>query len=117
MAYGCYLTLDQPVWVRGDFSSTDKLSGTIYTDKARSTTLNLTGSSLTVRIFKRWHNVDYFSKVASIVSAANGTWSYVVARGELPQPGIYLLKVELSSSGIQISTFPEEFEIIEGPHA
>lgn len=117
MAYKAYLVLDQPIWNNGDYSSSNKLTGTIYTDASKSTAYSLTGLTLKIRIFKRWNSTDYFDKTASIVVAANGTWSYAVAQGEMPQPGLYLLKIELSSSGNQVSTFPEEFEILEGPHA
>ena len=61
---------------------------------------------------------DQFGKTASAVVAANGTWSYAVGQGEMPPPGIYNVKVELSSSGIQESTLNrQELLIIEGPAA
>lgn len=117
MAYKAYLTLDQPIWNNGDYSSSNKLTGTIYSDASKSTAYSLSGLTLTIRIFKRWQSRDYFSKTATIVSASAGTWEYAVGRGEMPQPGLYLIKIEMSSSGNQVSTFPEEFEILEGPHA
>jgi len=49
--------------------------------------------------------------------AANGTWSYAVKQGEMPTEGVYLVKVELAQTGIQESTFPEEFTVIKGPGA
>lgn len=117
MAYKAYLTLDQPRWVNGDYSSSNKLTGTIYSDASKATAYSLTGLTLKIRIFKRWQNSDYFDKTATIVSASAGTWEYAVAKGEMPQPGMYVLKVEMSSSGNQVSTFPEEFEVLEGPYA
>ena len=118
MSYGTYCTLDQTKWVRGNYSSSNKLTGTIYSDRSKSTAFNLTGYTLTIRIYKRWYNHDYFGKEASIVVAASGTWSYAVAQYEMPStPGIYLLSVELSKSGEVMNTFPEEFEIMEMPTA
>lgn len=117
MAYKAYLRLDQPIWNNGDYSSSNKLTGTIYTDASKSNPYSLTGLTLKIRIFKRWQNTDYFDKTATIVIAASGTWEYAVATGEMPGPGLYMIKIEMSSSGNQVSTFPEEFEILEGPYA
>jgi len=52
------------------------------------------------------------------VNAANGTWSYAVAVGEIPSEGLYLVKVELSQTGEQMSTLnDQELLIIKGPSA
>ena len=116
MAYGLYHTLDQKRWYAGDFSSENKLTGTIYTDKDRSSAKNLTGYTLTVRIYSRWYAGDRFNKTATIVTAASGTWSYAVADGEIPSAGLYLVKIELSKSGVVESTLnSEELHILEGP--
>jgi len=118
MAYGAYCKLDQTRWVRGNYSSSNKLTGTIYSDKLKTSAFNLTGYTLKVRIFKRWYNHDYFNKTADIVVAASGTWSYAVAQHEMPTtPGVYLLSIELSKSGEVMNTFPEEFTIVEMPTA
>jgi len=115
MAYGAYLSLDQTRWIRGDYSSTNKLTGTIYTDKAKSTALNLTGYTVKVRIYKRWKYSDIFNKTATIVTAASGTWSYAVASNEMVTSGFWLVEAELSKTGEVMSTYPVEFEVLESP--
>lgn len=96
MAYGLYLKLDQGVWGYGDYSPTNKLTGTIYSDKQMNTPADLTGKTLTIRIFKENKKSDYFDKTASIVSGTAGTWEYAVNEGELPGDGIWFVKVEVS---------------------
>jgi len=115
--YGPYLTLDQKRWNAGDFSSSNKLTGTIYTTSAKTAAFDLTGYALQVRIFKRWTTSDLFNKTATIVSAVNGTWEYGVVSGEMATSGLYQLEIELSKSGEVMSTFPVEFHILSGPSA
>jgi len=116
MAYGVYCKLDQTRWARGNYSDTNKLTGTLYSDAPKTTAFDITGYTLKVRVFQRWNNYDYFNKTASIETAASGTWSYAVAQNEMPTtPGIYLLSIELSKSGEVMSSFPEEFRITENP--
>jgi len=116
MVYGAYCVLGQDKWIRGNYSSSNKLTGTIYSNKLKTSALDITGYTLKVRIFKRWRNTDYFGKTASIVIAASGTWSYAVGANEMPTtPGDYLLSIELSKSGEVMNTFPEEFTIVEMP--
>ena len=120
MPLSAYLKLDQTILHRNDFSSDDsyRFSGTVYSDRNFTTAINLTGFTLTVRMFKEWHSSDYFNKAAIINVAASGTWYYEVATGELPAPGVYLVKVELTKSGSQISTINrQEILIKEGPSA
>lgn len=115
MVYGLYLTLDQPKWFRGDYSDTDKLTGTVYTDKNKQTAKDLTGFTITLRLYKPRHFGDYFNRTATIVVAANGTWSYAVGSGQMPPDGIYYFKVELSKSGTVESTINTvEFYVIDG---
>ncbi|MGI0021809.1 MAG: BppU family phage baseplate upper protein [Nitrososphaeraceae archaeon] len=101
-----YLKIDQKTLFRNDFSSSSsyRFSGTIYTDRPQTTAFNLTGYTLTIRFFKEWYSSDFFDKAATINVAASGTWYYNVASGDLPTPGIYMCKVELTKSGEQIST-------------
>lgn len=115
MVYGIYNKLDQAKWREGDFSSTNKLTGTIYSDRNKTSAFNLTGYAIKVKMYKRWRNSDYFGKIGAIVVAASGTWSYAVAQGEMPPSGLYLIEVELTKAGEQMSTFPEEFYIQSGP--
>ena len=117
MAYGLWLALGQSRIYRGDFSATNKLTGTIYTDKNLTTAKNLTGYTITVRIHRKGHYGDFFNKTADIVTAGDGTWSYAIGNGELPPRGIYWVKVEISKSGDKESTLNRvELHILEGPN-
>lgn len=119
MAYGLYLSLDQPRWFRDNFSATNKLTGTIYTDINQTTAKNLTGYTLKVRLSKPdgpGKFSDFFDKTASIVVAANGTWEYAVQDGDMPARGLYYMTLEIAQSGDQESTLNRvEFHILEGP--
>ena len=116
MVYGLFLVLDQLKWARNDFSSENKLTGTIYSDKQMVTPKNLTGYTIKVKMFKPGRLSDRFNKTADIVVAASGTWSYAVQQGEIPPPGIYWVKVELSKSGVQESTLNRvELLVLGGP--
>lgn len=117
MVYGAYLVLDQPRWIRANYSDTNLLTGTIYSDKNKTTAFDLTGYTLKIRIYKRWQNTELFGKTATIVTAASGTWSYAVAIHEMVSQGFYLVSIELSKSGEVMSTFPEEFQVLEMPAA
>ena len=118
MAYGLYLELDQKQWYRSDYSSENKLTGTIYTDKNMTVAKNLTGYTITVRMFKPRTIGDRFNKTASIVTAASGTWDYAVGEGEMPIWGLYEVKVELTKSGVKESTLNNVIlQVLEGPSA
>ena len=118
MAYGLYLALDQSRWFRGDFSTDNALTGTIYTDVNETTVKDLTGYTLTIRMHRPLHFGDWFGKTASIVIAANGTWKYNLVQGDTPPRGIFYVKLELTKSGVQESTINrEELEILGGPNA
>jgi hypothetical protein len=118
MAYGLWLTLDQDIWYRGDYSSENKLTGTIYTDKNRTVAKNLTGYTIKIRLFKPRTIGDRFNKTASIVTAADGTFDYAVGQGEMPIFGLYEVIVELSKSGVKESTLNHvELQVLEGPNA
>lgn len=118
MVYGIYLSLDQTQWFRGDFSSENKLTGTIYTDNQLVTAKDLTGFTVTIVLFRPGTLSSRFRKTATIVSAANGTWEYAVQDSEMPPSGIYQAKVELTKSGVQESTLNYvELLILTGPEA
>ena len=118
MAYGIFLKLDQSRVYTGDFSSDGFLTGTIYTDSILSTAKNLTGYTLKVRMHKPGSSGDSFNKTATIVTAASGTWKYLVVSGDLPPAGLYYVKIELSSSGVLESTLNRvELLILGGPTA
>lgn len=115
MVLGAYLTVDQKQLPYNDYSSSNKLTGTIYTTESRTTAFNLTGYTLKVRLYKRWFTSDYFGKTANITVAASGTWNYPIAQNECPPPGLYLIEIEMSQSGEVFSTFPEEIIVRESP--
>ena len=116
MAYGAYLKLDQKVLYNGDYSDTNKLTGTIYTDAGLSSAFNLTGYTLKVRMFERDSTEDWFDNTATIVTAGSGTWSYAIADNDLPSAGIYIVAVELSKSGEVMTTLNNvEILIKSGP--
>ena len=116
MAYGLYISIDQPRWFREDFSDQDKLTGTIWTDKNEVTAKNLTGYTLKLRLHRPIHFGDFFNLTADIVVAASGTWSISITKGVVPPRGIYFAKMELSKSGTLVSTLNrEELFILGGP--
>ena len=118
MAYGIYLKLDQKRWFRNDFSATNKLTGTIYTDVNEVTPKDLTGYTITIKMWKPRTIGDRFNKQASIVVAADGTFEYAVQEGDMPIYGIYYVIVEISKSGDRESTLNQvEFQLLEGPNA
>lgn len=115
MAYGIYLAVDQDRWFYGDFSSENKLTGTIYTDKNLSQKKNLSGYTVKIKMFTPRTIGARFDKTATIVSASGGTWEYAVQEGEMPIFGMYLVKAELTKSGVRESTLNHvEFQVLEG---
>ena len=116
MAYGLYLALDQNRWFRGDFSATNAFTGTLYTDINQVTAKNLTGYSVQIRFHRPIHFGDFFNKQATIVVAADGTFSYNFAQGDTPPRGIWMVKIEISKAGDLESTLNRvEFFILPGP--
>ncbi len=117
MAYVLYLALDQARWFRGDFSSDNPLTGTIYTDVNNQSAKNLTGYAIQIRMHRPIHFGDFFNKTGSIVVAGDGTFSYNLQQGETPPRGIYYVKVEITKSGVVESTLNrEELHILGGPN-
>ena len=114
MAYGLWLTLDQKQWFRDDFSSENKLTGTIYTDINKTSTKNLSGYTLKIRMHRPKYYGDFFNQIAS--DDGSGVFSYAVGVGEMPPRGIYFVKIELSKTGVVESTLNRvELQILEGP--
>jgi hypothetical protein len=112
LPYGLYLKIDQDVWAKGDYSTENKFTGTVYTNKGRTTAKNLTGYTLTVRMFEPYKEADFFNKTADIVVAANGTWSRTVEQNDMPDSGLYLVKLELSKVGVIESTLNRQELIV-----
>jgi len=118
MTYGIYLDLDTPRWFRNDFSSENKITGTIYTDVNKSVVKDLTGYTVKIKMFKPHQIGDRFNKTATIVSASNGTFEYAVQDGDMPIYGLYWMVVELTKSGVRETTLNDvEFQLLEGPNA
>lgn len=118
MAYGLWLALDQSRWFRGDFSSDNALTGTIYTDVNQTSVKDLTGYTLTIRMHRPIHFGDFFNRDASIVIAANGTFSYNFVSGDSPPRGLYFVKLELAKAGVVESTLNRvELHVLGGPNA
>ena len=116
MVYGLYLVTDQDRWFRGDFSSDNAFTGTIFTDKNQQTAKDLTGYTITIRFHRPIHFGDFFNKVASIVVAANGTFEYFFTDGDTPPRGMYFVKVEIAKAGVLESTLNRvELLILPGP--
>jgi len=117
VVYGLWLALDQSRIYRGDFSSENKLTGTIYTDINQVTAKNLTGYTITIRMHRPIHFGDFFNNDATIVVAGNGTWSYALTDGDTPPRGIYYVKAEIKKSGVVESTLNRvEMHILGGPN-
>ena len=104
MTLGAYLTLDQSIINYGDYSSSSKITGTVYSDIYKSVLFNLTGYTIKLRLYRENGNVDYLDATCSAVVAASGTFSLTVTDGLLPIRGLYLAEVELSQSGILLSS-------------
>lgn len=116
MAYGLYLKMDQKRWFRGDFSTTNLLTGTLYTDVNQTTAKSLSGYTIKIRMHRAIHFGDFFNKTATIVSATAGTFSYAVESGQMPPRGIYYVKVEIAKTGdLESSINRIELQVLEGP--
>lgn len=117
MTLGYYLTVDQSILFNSNFSDTLKITGTCYSDINKTTALNLTGYTLTLRFYKEGGTSDYYNQTASIVTAASGTFDEAVTSGTLPVEGLYLIDLVLTKSGTQISNLNRvEILIKRGPN-
>ena len=76
---------------------------------------NLSGYTVKIKMFTPRTIGARFDKTATIVSASGGTWEYAVQEGEMPIFGMYLVKAELTKSGVRESTLNHvEFQVLEG---
>lgn len=112
-----YLKLDTETWKEFDFDDTNGITGTIYTDRAFSSAKDLTGFTITLKLYKIWHRVARIQKECTIVVAASGTWKYLPVEGDIPVAGLYEAEIELTdNSGIKKSTINRvEFYIKRSP--
>lgn len=118
MVLGTYVTLDQTTLYNGNYSDVAglKVTGTVYSDVNKTTAFNLTGYTITLRMYKENGFSDQFNQTATITTAASGTFYISIASGTLPYAGLYLLDVALSKSGTLVSNLNRiEILIIRGP--
>lgn len=116
MTLGYYLTLDQNSLFNGNFSDSLKITGTCYSDISKTVVLDLTGYTLTLRLYKENGFSDWYDQTCSITTAASGTWNKAVTSGTLPQAGLYLVDLVLTKSGTRISNLNRiELLIQRGP--
>lgn len=116
MVLGYYLTLDQTSLYNGNFSDTLKITGTCYSDINKTTALDLTGYTLTLKLHKENSSADWYGQTCSITTAASGTFNKAVTSGTLPFAGLYLVDLVLTKSGTQISNLNRiELLIQRGP--
>ena len=104
MTLGIYLTLDQSILNYGDYSTSSKITGTIYNDIYKSVAFNLTSYTVKLRLYRENGTVDYLDASCVVTVAASGTFSLTVTDGLLPIRGLYLAEVEVSQSGILLSS-------------
>ena len=121
MPYGLYLSCDQDRWYRNNFSSDDKLTGTIYTDINQVTAKDTTGYTITIRLSRRdgpGRHGDFLQAVATATVEADGTWEYAMREQDIPPRGLYWIAAELTKSGTRETTLNRvEFHVIEGAAA
>ena len=116
MVLGTYVDLDQKLLYNGNYSDTLKLTGTIYSDINKTVAFNLTGYTITMRMYREEGFLDLFNQAGTIVTAASGTFSVTIASGTLPYAGIYLVDLALSKSGTLVSNLNRvEIQILRGP--
>lgn len=114
MVLGYYLDFPQTVLFNGNFSSTLKLTGTCYNEPQKTTAFDLSGYTLTLRLYRENGISDYFNDTCTITVAASGTWEKAVT--SLPYAGLYLVDLVLTKSGTQISNLNRiEILIQRGP--
>ncbi len=109
MVYGLWNKLVTSYFRSQDYSDEDLMTGTIYTDSAKTSVKNLTGYTLRIFIYDSVTKQTTINDSATIVTAANGTWSYAFTMTHpVPIEGIYETEIELTKTGVVVSTHPEE---------
>ena len=118
MVYAAYLVVNEKTIFNSDYSSDSglQLTGTVFSERSLTTAFNLTGYTLTLRIYRNGSDSDQFNQTCTITVAASGTWYLQITSNTLPISGVYLAKMELSKSGTVISTLnDQEILIKQGP--
>lgn len=114
MVLGLYLTLDQDIIFDGNYSDVSgfRITGTIYSDKEKTTPFTLTGYTLTMNMYKNSFT-DWFNQTCTITVAANGTFYIAVTSGMLPYPGLYNVAMTLTKSGSKVTTLNRQELLIQ----
>jgi len=118
LVLGIYLTLDQGSIYNGNFSDVSgfKLTGTIYSNKERTTAMDLTGYTLTMSMIRNATSTDWFNKECTITTAASGTFFISIVTNTLPSAAIYDVILSLTKSGTKVTTLNrQELLIARGP--
>ena len=101
-----YLKLDQKTWGAGDYvaDNTLALTGTIYSDEALSSAVNISSYTLKIKVYPRerpdWYQL---SEDADIVSGSDGTWRYKPTINKLDNAGVYRVVIQLSKTDERLS--------------
>ena len=72
---------------------------------------NLTGYTITLKVWREGIPGLLLSGDCTIVVAANGTCTYLVAAGDFSRSGIYKAEIELTKSGAVESTANFDLEV------
>lgn len=118
MVLGVFLSLDQTVLFNTDFSDVSglKITGTICSDKNKTSAFNITGYTVTLRLFKDGSRSDRLNQECTATVAASGTFYLSLTENKMPTDGIYLAKVTLAKSGTSVSSLNRvEVLIKRGP--
>jgi len=97
--------MDQSQWGKGDFTNiaADGLTGTIFSNEALTTAFPLTGYTLELVFFDEVDNKVIKNGLnPTIVVAANGTWRFLPALGDLDFQFVGSVLVKLTQAGVEI---------------
>lgn len=88
------------------------LTGTCTTELGGVVTAaNITGAALALH-FKKPSGATV-TKTGVIVNGAAGTWSYTWVAGDLDEPGVWWMEVQVTYSGGRVQTFgPTSFAVV-----
>lgn len=94
------------MWAYGNHTSnnTYAITGTIYTDAGLTIPANITGFTLTFRMFSEPSGSNALEDSASIISAGSGTWRYKPADGMMPGRGVYTVCIQAVSATAHLDT-------------
>ena len=97
--------MDQSQWGKGDFTdvTAEALTGTIYSNEALTTAFDLTGYTLEMVLIDEVTNkLIKNALVPTIVVAANGTWQFLPANGDLDFKFVGQVLIKLTKTGSEL---------------